>query len=325
MNIVFVVSNSGALTASELAIQSRLVTTLGHTVTVVDDQAAAPSLVGVSLVVFAPDCNYNFISTKYNNATCGVFSMRIEPHTEMTDSTFPSGGNTASTVFIDAPGDPLVGGLTGTVNVLSGTPSLSYQYFAVSSFSAGSTIVGLSSSGGTRALLARIAQGGQLHNGQVATTRRVFWGINETWPELFNTNGWAIFENAVTWASATPGLLPVANAGPDQEVTTGAVVQLNGNASSDSDGTVQQYTWRVVSNTGPGITLSSTTVVNPTFTAPNVACSIVLGLIVTDNDGLQFSEDTVRIDVLAHMQTRIALNGSWAEKPLYVAKGGVWY
>lgn len=325
MNMVLVVGDSTALTTSETVIQDRLVTTLGHTVTVVDDQAAAPDLSATDLVVFAPNSNFNFIGTKYDNAPCGIFSMRLEPHTEISDSSFPGGGNTSSAIFIEAPGDPLVGGLTGTVNVLSGTPALNYQYFDRSSFSPETVIVGLSSSGGTRVLLARIVQGGELHNGQFATTRRVFWGVNDTWPELFNADGWAIFENAVTWASAPPGQLPLANAGINQKVQVNTLVQLDGGASSDADGTVASYTWRLISTSGPSVVLSSATVPSPTFTAPATACTLVFGLKVVDNDSLRSLEDTVTIQVYDHMNVKVAIGGSWVDKPQYIAKAGSWY
>lgn len=57
---------------------------------------------------------------------------------------------------------------------------------------------------------------------------------------------------------------PVANAGPNQTVNEGATVTLDGSASTNGGSGTVTYLW-----TPPaGITLSSNTIVNPTFTAP---------------------------------------------------------
>ncbi len=88
--------------------------------------------------------------------------------------------------------------------------------------------------------------------------------------------------------------VPVANAGPDQNITTGSLVTLDGSGSTDADGNPLTYSWSFTSMpSGSTATLSSTAVVNPTFTADKDGVYEV-SLVV--NDGTDNSEvDTVTI------------------------------
>src|SRR5579883_1483659 len=77
---------------------------------------------------------------------------------------------------------------------------------------------------------------------------------------------------------------PVANAGPNQTVTQGALVQLNGAGSTDVDGNPLTYRWTFNSvPAGSTAVLSNPTAVNPTFTADKPG-TYVAQLIV--NDGI---------------------------------------
>jgi len=75
---------------------------------------------------------------------------------------------------------------------------------------------------------------------------------------------------------------PTANAGPPQTVNVGSLVQLNGSASTDVDGDPLTYKWSLITvPAGSTATLSSTTIVNPTFTADKPG-TYVAQLIVND-------------------------------------------
>ena len=76
---------------------------------------------------------------------------------------------------------------------------------------------------------------------------------------------------------------PIANAGMDQSnITVGEKVQLNGNASSDTDGDNLVYTWSILFQPiGSNIAVNTTTPSTPSFT-PEVAGNYELQLIVND-------------------------------------------
>jgi hypothetical protein len=87
---------------------------------------------------------------------------------------------------------------------------------------------------------------------------------------------------------------PVADAGLDQNVSTGSLVTLDGSGSSDADSNTLTYSWSFTSKpTGSNATLSDSTIVNPTFMA-DVAGTYLVSLVV--NDGTADSvADTVTI------------------------------
>jgi len=90
------------------------------------------------------------------------------------------------------------------------------------------------------------------------------------------------------------GSPPVANAGPDQTVKEGDVVQLTG-AGSDPDGDALTFSWTQVS--GPQVVLSTPNSMNASFVAPHVDGSEVLVFRLTVSDGTFSVHDDVSITV----------------------------
>jgi hypothetical protein len=100
------------------------------------------------------------------------------------------------------------------------------------------------------------------------------------------------------WGSSAPvaNRPPVANAGPNQTVASGASVQLDGSASSDPDSNPITYAWSQTA--GPSVTLSSATVARPTFTAPTGPATLTFQLVVNDGQ-VNSSPASVTITVSA--------------------------
>ena len=89
---------------------------------------------------------------------------------------------------------------------------------------------------------------------------------------------------------------PTVNAGSDQTVNEGTLVQLSG-TGNDTEGSVS-FLWQQVS--GTTVTLSDTTISNPTFTAQQVTDeaseTLEFSLTVKDNENLSVV-DTIKITV----------------------------
>ena len=95
---------------------------------------------------------------------------------------------------------------------------------------------------------------------------------------------------AVAVTAAAGNIAPVANAGTNLTVASGALVTLDGSASSDANRDVLTYKWIMLGKPSASTAaLSSSTVAKPTFTA-DVTGTYVASLIV--NDGLVNSTAT---------------------------------
>ena len=90
---------------------------------------------------------------------------------------------------------------------------------------------------------------------------------------------------------------PVANAGPDQTIDEGAVVQLDGTGSTDTEMKPLTYTW-----TAPaGVSLDDETAASPTFIAPEVHENTDLVFTLTVGDGVWTSDPDDVIITVTHI------------------------
>jgi hypothetical protein len=80
---------------------------------------------------------------------------------------------------------------------------------------------------------------------------------------------------------------PTADAGPDQTVNGGNIVNLDGSASSDQDGTISSYSWMQIA--GPRVDINGGDTPTPAFIAPDVSSNTTLkfSLTVKDDSGVE--------------------------------------
>jgi uncharacterized repeat protein (TIGR01451 family) len=94
-------------------------------------------------------------------------------------------------------------------------------------------------------------------------------------------------------SAATFGVnqIPIADAGADQTVAQGHLVQLDGSGSSDPDGHSLTCGWTQTGGS-PQVTLSDSAAISPTFTAADTGV-FTFSLAVTDSFGLADTDEVV--------------------------------
>lgn len=92
-------------------------------------------------------------------------------------------------------------------------------------------------------------------------------GANPVTARVSDTGGLFATRSFVVEVSEPPNGTPIANAGPDQIVNAGALVNLDGSGSSDPDGDVLTYAWSLSVPADSTAALSNPAALDPTFTA----------------------------------------------------------
>ena len=110
----------------------------------------------------------------------------------------------------------------------------------------------------------------------------------------------------VAACSSKGNVAPVADAGLDQLVTPGVLVQLDGSGSSDIDGEVSDYTWSLISAPASSVSILEGEGVAPTLRVDQVG-RYVVSLTVSDNDGEGSYPDIVELVSTAPAERPIAL------------------
>ena len=114
---------------------------------------------------------------------------------------------------------------------------------------------------------------------------------------------------------------PVAHAGLDKIVNEGELVELDGSASDDPDGTIQSYHWEQIAGL-PLVTLEGADEVQASFTAPDIVetperVRLTFRLTVKDNNNFEHSDEveiTINQQPVAHAgENRIVNEGELVE------------
>lgn len=322
-NFLLVVGNDGVLTNQDTFIRDRL---LGqsHTVTVIDDGAAAPVAINTTYhaVIMSNTANINQITTKYDATTRGVLSFFPWPHSKFTIQASPSNGTSIVNQYVFAAnGDAITPTGSGNNVAYLSSPAV-YTYVDDNGTSLGPGYVKFLTGRNdlaARATGVRYDTGATMTAGEVAPSRRIRMGFSDL--TFLNATGLTWFDNAVAWV--TTQLAPVANAGPDQAVGANATVTLDGTGST-SGSPITSYNWSQIS--GTTVTLSNATTAQPTFTSPASMSSstLVFGLTITNSLGATSAQDTVTITVSARAAMKVRISGAWVIKPMRARSGGVW-
>lgn len=99
--------------------------------------------------------------------------------------------------------------------------------------------------------------------------------------------------------SASANQPPVANAGPNQSVSSGATVQLDATQSTAGSHPIASYEW--AQTAGDTVTLVNSTTASPSFISPseNEAQTITFNVVAIDTEGTRSAAKTVSIAVAA--------------------------
>ncbi|MEW8624653.1 MAG: PKD domain-containing protein, partial [Candidatus Thiodiazotropha sp.] len=99
---------------------------------------------------------------------------------------------------------------------------------------------------------------------------------------LVSDSGEVAVDRIVVQSDPFTNISPSANAGIDQIIDAGEMVQLDASGSHDSDGTIERYNWHQYR--GPVVTLQDSRSATPSFTMPPNA-ELAFTVVVTDNSG----------------------------------------
>ncbi len=212
---LLVVNNAAALTTGEAAIESRL-GALGFDVDVVSGSAStAADAAGRAVVLISSSVTEAAVDDKFRNVAEPVIIWKPWLYDAMDMSATNGNSTTAGTVTIDDSEHPLAAGYTGTVTVLNPTDRMARG----TPGGDGHTVASVS---GVPALFVYEA-GELLADGSPAAGCRIAYPLHTNTAVDLTADGWALFDNAVTWAADGCETVPPVPTVPDPPTGVSAV------------------------------------------------------------------------------------------------------
>jgi hypothetical protein len=199
---VLFVTASTTLNAADTAVRDRL-QTLGFTVQVkAASSAVTADATGKALVMVSSTVTSGNVGTKFKSVAVPVFTWESAIYDDMAFVPTSAGSlgtqASVSSVTISSPSHPMAAGLTGTPTVSSaGTVSWGKPV-------ASAVKVATLPTDASKSLVFGFESGAALGDGSSAAARRVGFFFEDNTAAGLNTNGWSLFQQAVTWAVGTP-------------------------------------------------------------------------------------------------------------------------
>lgn len=199
---LFVVGNS-SLNAGDAYVKNRL-ESLGFNVTVVDDdQSQTSDADGKGLIVISSTISSGKVNTKYRDVAVPVINWESYLYDDMRMTGTGAGSNygnysSTSQMVIENSSHPLAAGLSGTPTVFTSNQSVTWGKPTSSA-----TVIGSIPGNSSRKMLFAYDTGDAMVGGLAAPARRVGIFLRNSTSDNLNTNGLALFDAAVYWASGT--------------------------------------------------------------------------------------------------------------------------
>jgi hypothetical protein len=241
-SVLLVVGSTSPLSASDLAVQDRLIA-LNYTVIVkTHSLATTADATGKVLVIISSSVSSGTVGNKYASVTVPVLLWEngLYATMGMTGSTLGTDyGVTASTTdtSIASPGHPLAAGLTGTTPIVNQSMALVFG-----KPSSAATKVSMYPSSSSKAMIFAYETGAAMVTG-TAPARRVGFFFNDTSPASATTQGWSLFDATVGWAATPAAAVPTATPSPTPLPLPQGTVVARINAGATAATTVNGVTW----------------------------------------------------------------------------------
>jgi glucose/arabinose dehydrogenase len=221
---LLVVKDAGVLGAGDGAVKARL-EALGYVVTVRSETATASDAAGKELVLISSTVSAAAVHSKFRDVAVPVIVWEASIFDDM-GLTGPTSGTdfgeqtNRTSLGIGAPSHPLAAGLTGTRTVVSSPQTFKWGRPAAAAVQAANL-----GGDGTRATIFGYEAGAAMRTG-TAPERRVGFFMHDLSANALTTDGWKLFEAAVSWADGI-GLPPP----PPPPPPTGSVLLVAGSTT----------------------------------------------------------------------------------------------